>query len=107
MRCDKPPLTPGYDQCTRELGHDGPCANHLIDSNLIGFDDSWAKVELWRWQYGELPKAGDSRPLDIPKALVAMAEALRKGCETGNLGLMPTPFNVCEVLKFCARQLTK
>jgi hypothetical protein len=28
-QCDIRPLTPGYAPCTRNKGHDGPCANPL------------------------------------------------------------------------------
>lgn len=41
--------------------------------------ESWAQVELFRWQYGELPEANDSRPLDVSRGLKVMAAAVAKG----------------------------
>jgi hypothetical protein len=64
-------------------------------------EDDWAKIELWRWQYGKLPD--NDRPLDVSKGLMSMAKAIADGCESGDRSKMPTPFNVCEVLRFCAR----
>ncbi len=45
-------------------------------------EDSWAKVALWRWQYGTLPQPDDMRPLDVSAGLRGMAAAIRKGYET-------------------------
>ena len=67
-------------------------------------DDDFAMVELWRWQYGKLPLFGETRSLDLPAGLRAMARAIRSGCEARDASKMPTPDNVCEVLEFCARQ---
>lgn len=54
---------------------------------------SWARVELWRWQYGHLPDAGDtSRPLDIELAAKAMAMACREG--------KVKPFNAASVIEY-------
>jgi hypothetical protein len=75
----------------------------MIDVN-IGIDD-WAKVELFRWQYGELPTSGDHRKLDISVGLENIAKAIEKGYQSGNACVMPSPFNVVEVLLFCARKL--
>lgn len=69
--------------------------------------DNWAKVELFRWQYGELPKPDDQRKLDIPKALAAMADAIEIGCKKQDQRLMPSPSNVCAVLRFAARSLSQ
>lgn len=68
-------------------------------------EDSWAQVELFRWQYGQLPAEDDFRPLDEPAALLAMADALEVGCKTGNRDAMPSPFNVCAVMRYVARKL--
>ena len=68
-------------------------------------DDNWAKVELYRWQYGELPNTGEHKPLNISKGLENMADALEEGYTTADVNKMPSPFNVCEVLRFCARKL--
>jgi hypothetical protein len=67
--------------------------------------DSWAEVELFRWQYGELPKGGsDNRKLDVSEGLIGMAKAIEKHLTNKEFDKLPTPFNVCEVLKYCARQ---
>ena len=69
----------------------------------VNADDSWAEVELFRWQYGELPF--DNRPLDISAGLEAMAKAIEDGCESGGKKPMPSPYNVVMVLEYCARKL--
>ena len=63
--------------------------------------NNWARVELWRWQYGELPADNDMRPLIIPIALNAMAEALLSD------KVRPTPFGIATVLKYIADLLDK
>jgi hypothetical protein len=65
-------------------------------------NDSWAEVELWRWQYGELPASTDMRPLDVAAALRGMAAAIEKGCKEKKPDEMPSPFNVCSVLRYVA-----
>jgi hypothetical protein len=59
-------------------------------------DDAWAEVELFRWQYGELPGSEDERKLDVPDALEAMATAISSGKATSS-------FNVGQVLSAVAR----
>jgi len=39
-------------------------------------DGSWAQVELFRWQYGELPAEDDKRKLDTQLALIKMAQGI-------------------------------
>lgn len=76
--------------------------------NLVGKEisqeDSWARVELYRWQHGELP-FGDDKSLDESKALLAMADAIEKGCKSGNIDEMPTPFNVVSVMRYIAKKI--
>lgn len=62
-------------------------------------EDSWAKVELWRWQYGTLPQPDDMRPLDVSEGLRGMAAAICKGDKSN----FPTPFNVVAVLEYAAK----
>ena len=62
-------------------------------------EDSWAMVELWRWQYGTLPQPGDMRPLDPAAGLRGMADAIRKGDREN----FPSPGNVVAVLEYAAR----
>lgn len=70
-------------------------------------NESWAQVELFRWQYGVLPESGDFRPLDVSIGIRNMAEALIKGCKksasTEDKANMPAPFNVYEVMKYAAK----
>ena len=59
---------------------------------------NWAQVELFRWQYGELPvDESDTRPLDVPLALEKMAAAVREG--------EVQPFSVATVFSYCAALL--
>jgi len=80
----------------------GPCINGEFPS-IPDANDSWALVELYRWQYGVLPgdrnDKPEGRPLDIPEAMEKMAKALtaKDGEE------MPTPMNVASVLMFAAK----
>lgn len=51
-------------------------------SEMIGMvppDLCWAQVELFRHQYGELPKDNDKRTIDYPKAFTMGAELISKG----------------------------
>ena len=66
---------------------------------LPDLEESWARVELWRWQYGTLPQSDDMRPLDVSKGLQGMAAAIRKGDRSN----FPTPFNVIAVLEYAAK----
>jgi hypothetical protein len=69
--------------------------------------DSWAEVELFRWQYGELPKSGDRRKLDRSVGLSRMADAIAEACKAGTTVGMPSPFNLCEVLRYISRRIGK
>ncbi len=48
-RCKIVPLTPGYDQCTRRDGHDGPCANHLLPETTFEQFLASASDEIKSW----------------------------------------------------------
>jgi hypothetical protein len=71
-------------------------------------NDSWAQVELYRWQYGELPM-GDKpgKKLHVPTALKAMADAIEGGCKSDGSSPMPSPYNVCAVLRYVAKITSK
>lgn len=56
----------------------------------------WTRVELWRWQYGELPKPDDERELDVVKGLRNMAEAFKSGDE------IPTTVAASQALEYAA-----
>jgi hypothetical protein len=58
---------------------------------------SWAQVELFRWQYGELPKPEDTREIDYEKAFKAASE----GCKEGKLD----PFNASMMLWYAGELL--
>jgi len=64
-------------------------------------EDSWARVELWRWQYGTLPRPDDMRPLDVSAGLRGMATAIRQG----NRDNFPSPGNVVAVLEYAAKAI--
>jgi hypothetical protein len=66
-------------------------------------EESWAQVELWRWQHGELPGPGDMRPLNVSEGLRGMAAAI----ETRDMSKFPSPFNVMTVLRYAAKLLEK
>lgn len=59
---------------------------------------TWARVELHRWQHGNLPYPGYERPLDVVEGVTRMADAIEKG----DLRNFPTPFNVVSVLRYLA-----
>ncbi|MDB6077919.1 MAG: hypothetical protein JWO82_1666 [Akkermansiaceae bacterium] len=65
--------------------------------------DSWARVELYRWQHGNLPGEAGTRekPLSVPAGLEGMAAAIEKR-DAANF---PSPFNVMMVLRFAAKLL--
>lgn len=47
-----------------------------IRSKIKKGDIGWARVELFRWQYGDLPKKGDARALNIKEAVLKMIPAV-------------------------------
>lgn len=65
--------------------------------------ESWALVELYRWEHGQLPgiDGKPEQPLSVPGGLLAMASAIEKGDPSN----FPTPHNVCCVLRFVAARL--
>lgn len=69
-------------------------------------EDDWALVELFRWQYGELPKSGDDRGVDVPVAIQAMADAFaRNARDKDHMKPFPSPQNIHSVLEFCGRRI--
>lgn len=75
------------------------------------YNDTWARVELHRWQYGELPQPSDRRPLVIAEGLRNMAQAIENGCKRdathADREAMPEPFNVVSVMRFVAKMVEK
>lgn len=63
-------------------------------------DDSWAMVELHRWQHGHMPQ-DPAEQLNVPEGLRGMAKAI----EVGNPKNFPAPSNVVDVLRFVAKSL--
>lgn len=73
-----------------------------IDLDALGIDpnDSWAEVELYRWQWGELPPNDEScKQLSVPDGLRGMASAIEKR----DLNNFPSPMNVISVLRYAAK----
>lgn len=65
-------------------------------------NDSWAEVELYRWQYGELPPQDETcKALDVSEGLRGMAKAIEKH----DLNNFPSPSNVISVLRYVAKLL--
>lgn len=60
--------------------------------------DNWAKVELFRWQHGELPKSDDTRKLDVAVASKKMANALLD--RENNIG----PFQAAAVIRYLGKR---
>ena len=69
-------------------------------------NDDWAQVELYRWQHGNLPNDAEL-PLIESIALQNMANAIEEGCKSGDASKMPTPYNVCSVLRYIAKKFTQ
>ncbi len=78
-------------------------------TNIPDASDSWAQVELFRWQYGVLPTPTDRRILNVAEGLRKMSVALMEGCQTDATAEaktnMPSPFNVCSVMQYAAKLL--
>lgn len=68
-------------------------------------DDSWAAVELYRWQHGCLPNhpGHEEKPLDEVAGLRAMATAI----ERGDVNNFPSPMNVVSVLNYAAKLIER
>lgn len=62
-------------------------------------NDSWALVELYRWQHGELPQLDNPKPLDVAAALRNMAEVFVEKDQS----LWPIPTSVASVLMYVAK----
>lgn len=59
--------------------------------------DMWVEVELFRWQYGEMPRRGDTRRVDIAAAL----EGVANGLSTGDVEV-PSSSNLVLVMRWLA-----
>lgn len=58
---------------------------------------NWGEVELFRWQYGELPQPEDKRPLIYSQGLINASKALMEK--------KVDPFNAAEMLKVAGLEL--
>ena len=65
--------------------------------------DSFAQVELYRWQHGELPEHSNEKPLDVSVALEAMSEAIK----VMDMGNFPSPRSIIIALEYAAKLLRK
>jgi hypothetical protein len=71
--------------------------------NIPDPNDSWAQVELYRWQHGELPPQDKQcKNLHVPTAIRAMANALESGLKSGDMSNAPSPFNGLSVMRYSA-----
>ena len=77
----------------------------LKNMGVSDFDgnDSWAQVELYRWQHGDPPPQDQTKCKDllISEGLKAMAGALLDP----NAKEKPTMFNLASVLNYAGKQL--
>lgn len=68
-------------------------------------EDSWAMVELYRWQHGELPHDSNEKSLNESEALISMASAIERGVSENDWSVMPSPHSVCSILRYMARKI--
>lgn len=66
-------------------------------------EDSFARVDLFLWQYGELPQPDEKRELNVAAGLKGMAEAIKKK----DMKHFPSPMNVMVCLEYAAKLLEK
>ena len=76
-------------------------AEEQADDAGLSPQDDWARVELWRWQYGTLPTPDDMRPLDVAYGMVQMAKSLELPLKRDRD--VPMPGNVAAVLRYAAK----
>ncbi len=74
---------------------------------VIDPNEEWARVVLWRWQYGELPVPGEATPADKPLDEATGLENMAAALEDNNPVNYPTVFNVVSVLKYMASRIRK
>lgn len=65
-------------------------------------NDSWALVELSRWQTGELPNP-DSPPLDISLALKHIANNIEKNVKSHTPEHLISPSNLVSILRYLSK----
>ncbi len=65
--------------------------------------DTFAQVELYRWQHGELPEHSNEKPLDVSAGLEGMSNAIREM----DMENFPSPDAIITVLDYVAKLLRK
>lgn len=76
----------------------------LLLASLSGDgNEQWALVELYRWQFGELPKMGEAQPLSVKTAVMKMAESFTQP----NPEKWPAPMNIASVLAYLSTRMVK
>lgn len=66
-------------------------------------EESWAVVELYRLQHGELPpQDGTAKPVQISEGLKALAALIE-----GPTDKLPPRFSVATVLRYVAKEIAK
>lgn len=73
----------------------------ILDRNP---NDSWAEVELYRWQYGDLPD-GAELPLSIKAGYSNMINAVRDAVTSGDPGDLPDFSNFLSVLEYVKKYM--
>ena len=68
-------------------------------------EDSWCHVELFRLQYGELPKPDDHRRLDKQASLNRLADLIEEASRSGDYSKLPPMMNMVSILRYCARYI--
>lgn len=66
-------------------------------------NEQWALVELYRWQFGELPKMGEAQPLSVKTAVMKMAESFTQP----DPEKWPAPMNIASVLAYLSNRMVK
>lgn len=72
-----------------------------MDNLITNPNDSWAQVELFRLQYGCLPEPGDMREIDIPLALMNLADII----DSEDIDNLPPRFSVTSVIRYASKLL--
>jgi hypothetical protein len=94
-----------FDECmARREAALPPVRVQAVVGGIPSATDDWARVELFRWQYGTLPMPDDMRPLDVANGMIQMAKALELPLKRDRD--VPMPGNVAAVLRYAAKLLS-
>ncbi len=94
----------GSEECQDFIPENGVSDNsQSTGSPLPDPADSFAQVELYWWQHGELPEHRNEKPLDVSAGLEGMSNAIK----TGDLENFPSPSSIIIALEYAAKLLRK